>query len=94
MAKLAEDKTELGKRWRKWRRELFDAVLAGPYGDAARATVTVLETLTLENTDELVTTIAAGPWAAAPASARSVLLERGRYGAGHRARARRLGAVF
>ena len=74
LAKLAEDKTELGKRWRKWRRELFDAVLAGPYGDAARATVTVLETLTLENTDELVTTIAAGPWAAAPASARSVLL--------------------
>lgn len=74
LAKLAEDKAELGKRWRKWRRERFDAVLAGPYGDAARATVTALEALTLENTGELVDMIAAGPWATAPAGTRSTLL--------------------
>jgi hypothetical protein len=74
LAKLAEDKAKLGKLWRKWRRERFDAVIAGPYGDAARELVATLETLTLEHGDELVATIAVGPWTTAPAATRSALL--------------------
>jgi hypothetical protein len=64
----ARDKELRGERiefrmWKRWRRERLEALLAGPYGDTARALLTHLKTMTTPST--LLAFIKAGPWSEA-----------------------------
>jgi hypothetical protein len=60
--------------WHKWRRERSDALLAGPYADAARALIELLDHLTPDAADTLITAVMQGPWADADPDARFLIL--------------------
>jgi hypothetical protein len=60
--------------WRKWRRERSEALFAGPYADAARDLLNLLDHLSLEDGERLVVGVRAGPWAAADADTRFLIL--------------------
>jgi hypothetical protein len=60
--------------WRKWRHERSEAVLAGPHADAARDLLDFLDCLTFEDGERLVVQVRAGPWAAADADTRFLIL--------------------
>jgi hypothetical protein len=60
--------------WRKWRQERSEALFAGPYADAARDLLNLLDHLALEDGERLVVEVRAGPWAAADADTQFLIL--------------------
>jgi hypothetical protein len=60
--------------WRKWRHERSEALLAGPYANAARDLLDLLDRLTFEGGGRLAAQVRAGPWAAADADTRFLIL--------------------
>jgi hypothetical protein len=49
--KALAERDALFRSWKRWRREQFDAALAGPHGEALKALLAFLETVTLETAD-------------------------------------------
>lgn len=62
------------RRWRQWRRERSQALLEGSYADAARGLLDLLDRLTLADGQQLVAHVRAGPWIAADADTRFLVL--------------------
>jgi hypothetical protein len=60
--------------WRKWRSERTDALLAGPYADAARDLIDLLARLTPDGADMLIEAVTQGPWCNADSDTRFVVL--------------------
>ena len=60
--------------WRAWRKERREALLAGPHAQAARELAGLLDTLTLNDGDELIERVRRGPWREADADTRFQIL--------------------
>ena len=68
---LAEKRTEL-RLYKRWRRERLEALLNGPHGEAARALLAFLKTMTTPSA--LLAVVESGPWATADADVRFEIL--------------------
>jgi hypothetical protein len=60
--------------WREWRRERSDALLAGPYADAARDLIALLNRLRPNAADMLLERVCGGPWRDADPDTRFLIL--------------------
>lgn len=60
--KALQERDDLFKLWRIWRRERIETLLNGPYGEAARDLITFLETMSLEDQPRLVQFIRNSVW--------------------------------
>jgi hypothetical protein len=69
--KLVDDARQL-RAWRRWRRERLEALLAGPYAEAARTLLDFLKTMTRPSA--LIDFVKAGPWTDADANVRAEIL--------------------
>lgn len=68
---LKERRTEL-RLWKLWRRERLEALLAGPYGEPARALLAFFKTMT--GPTALIDFVKAGPWSDADPDVRFEIL--------------------
>jgi hypothetical protein len=73
-AKHAVHRDELGKAYRRWRDECRGALLAGPYGDAARRLMGFLEVIGLHDGAALIRLVESGHWRSADFDTRHELL--------------------
>jgi hypothetical protein len=62
------------RRWQRWHYERCDALLAGPYSEAARGLIGLLEELTLDSAPQLIEHVRSGPWACADSDTRFLVL--------------------
>ena len=60
--------------WRKWRRERCESLRAGPYADAARDLIKLLDALTPDGADMLLERVRCGPWRDADPDTRFTVL--------------------
>ena len=74
LRKVADERQQLNKAWRKWRMEQRERLLAGPFGVDAQALLDFLETMTLESADDLIALVERGPWRQADADIRFELM--------------------
>jgi hypothetical protein len=72
--KAQVDKKKQFALWRKWRRERSELLLAGPYTDAARDLIELLDTLTPNAADMLLDRVRCGPWRDADPDTRFMVL--------------------
>ena len=61
--KALAERDDLFHLWKKWRRERLEALLSGPHSDAARALVTFLQGMTLDDGARLVEFVRTADWA-------------------------------
>jgi hypothetical protein len=61
-AKRADHRDELGKAYRQWRHERREALLAGPYGHAARRLIGFLENMGLHDGAALIRLVERQRW--------------------------------
>src|SRR6516164_3253001 len=72
--KAADDRDQLRRARRLSREERLQTLLASPHATAARALIDFLEAMTLDQGAALIALIAAGPWIAADADTRFLVL--------------------
>jgi hypothetical protein len=60
--KALTEQRDLLTEWRRWRRERVDALLAGPWGEAAASLIAFLDVMDLDQADELIRLVKQGPW--------------------------------
>ncbi len=70
--KKKEDQETLHRLWRKWHNERKAALLSGPHAEAANALTTFLESMSLDQGEDLI--IMLGPWREADRDTRFVVL--------------------
>jgi hypothetical protein len=73
-AKHALHRDELGKAYRRWRAERREALLAGPYGIAARRFIGFLEDMGLHDGAALIRLVERGQWRSADRDTRLEIL--------------------
>jgi hypothetical protein len=62
VTKALQERNDLFCIWKKWRRERIEALLAGPHSAKARALIAFLETMTLDQSSELIEFVRAAGW--------------------------------
>jgi hypothetical protein len=72
--KAADDRDQLRRARQLSREERLQTLLASPHAPAARALIDFLEAMTLDQGAALIALIAAGPWIAADADTRFLVL--------------------
>jgi hypothetical protein len=72
--KAQVDKEKQFTLWREWRRERSETLLAGPYADAARDLIELLDHLTVDAADMLLERVRRGPWRDADPETRFTVL--------------------
>lgn len=60
--KAVDSRDRLNAAWRRWHNQQREALLAGPYGDAARHLIGFLNNMALDQGAALVALVKAGPW--------------------------------
>jgi hypothetical protein len=69
-----EERTDLHRAWRAWRRGRVEELMAGPHGAAARALREFLAKMKIGDAAALIVAVGAGPWREADADIRFEVL--------------------
>jgi hypothetical protein len=72
--KALAERERMADMWRRWRRERVDQLVNGSHGEAARTLVAFLDAMTLADATALIALVEGGPWRAADADTRFLLL--------------------